>query len=77
MIRVRLTTEAIYRIKNPKNQHIKDGLGVPMGRSARATRLYALRANEWNGDLTKEAVIRYLEENLKMTREQLLEVEYD
>ena len=29
-MRVRLTNEAIFRIRNPKNQHIKNGLGDPM-----------------------------------------------
>jgi hypothetical protein len=32
-----------------------------------------LKANEWNGNLTKEAVLQYLQDTLGMTRDQLLE----
>ena len=74
-MKVRLTSEAIARIKHPKAYHtIKKGLMVPMGCTAYATVWHAVRANEWNGRLTTEAVLLYLEDKLNMKRDRFLEI---
>jgi hypothetical protein len=36
-----------------------------------------LKANEWNGKLTTAAILEFLDEHLKMTRDQLLETIYE
>jgi hypothetical protein len=72
-MKARLTSEAITKINHPKNAWIKKGLSEPLGVSAYSTIWCAVKANEWNGDLTKEAVLQYLENELGMTRDQLLE----
>ena len=72
-VKIRLTSEAMNRINHPKNYHIRAGMTKPMC-SAYSTVWLSLKENKWNGNLTKEAVIQYLEEKLEMTRNQLLEV---
>jgi hypothetical protein len=72
-MKARLTSEAIGKLNHPKNIHIKGGLMEPLGCTSRSTVWVKLVANEWNGDLTKESVLQYLEDALGMTRDQLLE----
>ncbi|MDR2927164.1 MAG: hypothetical protein LBV41_03015 [Cytophagaceae bacterium] len=72
-MKARLTSEVIARINHPKNTQIKQGLKKPLCITSYPPVWYMLKANEWNGNLTKEAVLQYLEDTLGMTRDQLLE----
>ena len=75
-MKVRLTSEAINRINRINKDGkcpIKYGLQVPMGREYTAV-WGAVRSNEWNGALTKEAVLLYLEDKFGMKRSQFLEI---
>ena len=73
-MKIRLTGEAIARINHPKNRHIRLGLTTPLGCAAYSTAWVAIKANEWNGALTKMAVLEYLSDQLNMSREQMLEI---
>lgn len=73
-MKARLSSEAIARIKHPKRYIIRKGLQKPLGFTSYSTVWYSLKANEWNGNLTKESVLQYLEHELGMKRSELLEI---
>lgn len=73
-MKVRLTDEVINKLKHPNNKGVREGLRRPLGIASKSSTLWVtLKCNEWNGDLIKHNVLQYLEENLNMTREELLE----
>jgi hypothetical protein len=74
VMKMRLTSESIAKIRHPKMRHIWPKLNELYGLTSTSKRTYdILKANEWNGKLTNAATLKFLEEHLKMTREQLLE----
>ena len=75
-MKVRLTSEAITKLKieNPYYYKIRRGLLGVTGKSAPSTIWILLKTNDWNSDLTKEAALQYLEDSLRMTRNQLIEI---
>jgi hypothetical protein len=73
-MRARLNYETIRKIQHPKNIHVKKGLEKVL-EITRTVVWYTLKLNDWNGHLTKEVALRYLEQELRMTRAQMLEVE--
>jgi hypothetical protein len=73
-MKARLTNEAIWKIQHPKNKNIKKGLEKVLEIN-HSTVWYTLKINDWNGHLTKEVALRYLEQELRMTRAQMLEIE--
>lgn len=73
-MKARLTSEVITKLNHPKNALIKRGMMLPMGITSRSTLWATLGINEWNGNLTKESVLQYLEQELGMTRNNLLEI---
>ena len=75
-MKVRLSNEAITKLRHEheKYREIKLGLGVPLGIKAISSIYVAVKVNEWNGPLTKEAVLLYLEGKLNMKRSDLLEI---
>jgi hypothetical protein len=72
MDKKRLTKEAIFRLSHQKNHWIKLKICETLG-WCHNTILNKIRRNDWNGDLTKDAVLDVLEENLPMSRADLLE----
>jgi hypothetical protein len=73
-MKARLTSEVIARIRHPKMRHIWPKINELYGITPTSNRTYdILKANEWNGKLTNAATLEYLEDELGMTRDQLLE----
>ena len=75
MIKARLTSEAINKLRHPKNLPVRYGLIGVTGKLGITTIRIAIRLNDWNSDLTKEAALRHLSDSLDMTRDQLLEIQ--
>ena len=74
MTKVKLTSEVISKLNNPKNIKIKRGLQKPLGFRSYPPVWQHVKLNEYNGVLTKESALRYLEDKLNMKREDLIEV---
>jgi hypothetical protein len=74
----RLTTEVIEKIRarmrDSEYRYIRRDINRLIGLSQTSSRIYGvLDANKWNGVLTADSVLKYLEDELGMTRDQLLE----
>jgi hypothetical protein len=74
MIKRTLTRETCTKLANPKNDAVKDELGLSLG-ITRCGINYLLRMNAANGRLTTETALTVLEKGLKMSRQDILEVE--
>jgi hypothetical protein len=74
MVKKRLTNEVIFRLTHPKTLWIRKGLGQVLGMT-QAGIPYALNNNLWNGTLTTETALSYLEEKMGMSRERMPETE--
>jgi len=72
MKRKRLTQEAIFILTHPKNLELRRQIENILNCS-NVTVLNKIKSNSWNGDLTKDAVLEYLSEKLRISRENILE----
>jgi hypothetical protein len=73
-VNMRLNDEAIFKLTHPTKLGARRELARQVGLTE-AGLYYNLRRNFWNGVLTTEVVLSYLEEELNMSRERMLKVE--
>ncbi|MDR2066146.1 MAG: hypothetical protein LBP85_10630 [Prevotellaceae bacterium] len=74
MIKRTLTRETRMKLANPKNEAVKSELVLSLGITRSAVN-GLLRVNAVNGRLTTETALTVLEKGLKMSRQDILEVE--
>jgi hypothetical protein len=76
MVKRRLTKEAVFKFTHPDLLDKRKEFVKVMGLTGCGI-WRALRSNKWNGTLTTETSLQFLEEALKMSRKQLLETVED
>ncbi|MDR1553003.1 MAG: hypothetical protein LBS69_06020 [Prevotellaceae bacterium] len=76
MVKKRLTKEAIFKMTHPKRYEARIELSQILGFTSVCINK-KLRQNKWNGTLTTETALLFLEKELEMSRSQILETAED
>ncbi|MDR3246067.1 MAG: hypothetical protein LBT50_06495 [Prevotellaceae bacterium] len=74
MVKKRLTSEVIEKVTHRKRLSVRRELQLVLGYTE-AGLWFALNKNLWNGILTTETVLSFLEEHLNMSRDIMIETE--